>query len=353
MMLKISNIEQLLVPSAIIVGSLITGLLLRNWVLLFLQRLARKTKWRFDDIVISALRSSVVFWSLALGLYVLIQTQGLSHDATESFSKALGVLVIFSVTIFVSYVGTGVIEYYQSVVTGLASAASLLKNVVRVAVYSVGVLIILDDLHISIAPLLTALGVGGLAVGLGMQDTLSNFFAGLQILAARQIQIGNYIKLSSGDEGYVVDLNWRATIIKTLSGNHVIIPNKNMANLIVTNYQFPTPGIEIGLEVFVDYKSDLQKVEEVTLEEARELQRTVPGATKNYEPSVRFTKFGDSALYFSVNLRVDTYAGQYLVKHELIKRLKRRYEKEMIVIPFPIQTVLLNKGLEKSRSKSV
>lgn len=352
-MLRISIIEQLLVPSVIIVGSLITGLLLRNWVLFFLQRLARKKKWRFDDIVIGALRSSIVFWSLALGLYVLIQTQGLSHEAMENFSRALGVLVIFSVTISASYVGTGVIEYYQSVIAGLASAASLLKNVVRVAVYSVGVLIILDDLHISIAPLLTALGVGGLAVGLGMQDTFSNFFAGLQILAARQIQIGDYIKLSSGEEGYVADLNWRATIIRTLSGNHVVVPNKSMASLIVTNYQLPTAGIEIGLEIFVDYKSDLQKVEEVTLEEASELQRTVPGATKNYEPSVRYTKFGDSAIYFSVNLRVDTYADQYLAKHELIKRLKRRYERERIVIPFPIQSVFLNRGLERSRSKSV
>jgi small-conductance mechanosensitive channel len=352
MMLKLSIVEQLIVPSAIIVSSLIVGVLLRNGILVILQRLAKKTRWRFDDIVIGALRSSVIFWSLALGLYILVQTQGFSHEASENFSKALGVLVIFSVTVAVSQIGTEMIEYYKSTVAGLASAASLLKNVVRVMVYSVGALVILDELRISIAPLLTALGVGGLAIGLGMQETLSNFFAGLQILAARQIQIGNYIKLSSGEEGYVEDLNWQATIIKTLSGNRVVIPNKNMAGLIITNYQLPSPDIGISLDMFVDYRSDLQKVERVTVEEAREIQRTVPGATRNYEPSVRFTKFGDSAIYFSVNLRVDTYADQYLVKHELIMRLKRRYESEKIIIPFPIQTVFLKRGLVRDGTKT-
>lgn len=343
MILKLSIIGQFVIPLAIIAGSLIVGIFLRKWVLDYLQKIAKKLRWRFEDIVVRALRSSVVFWSLALGLYILIQTQGLPGDIGEGFEKAIGVLVIFSVTLALAQIGTGIIDYYRSTNSGLSSAASLLKNVVRITVYSMGVLIILDELHISIAPLLTALGVGGLAIGLGMQETLSNFFAGLQILAARQIQVGNYIKLSSGDEGYVEDLNWRATTISTLSGNHVMVPNKNMANVIVTNYQLPAPDIGISLDLFVDYKSNLQKVEKVTLEEAREVQRSVPGATRNYEPSVRFTKFGESAMHFSVNLRVDSYVDQYIVKHELIKRLKIRFEKERIVVPFQIRQILIKK----------
>ncbi len=203
MILKLSIIGQFVIPLAIIAGSLIVGIFLRKWVLDYLQKIAKKLRWRFEDIVVRALRSSVVFWSLALGLYILIQTQGLPGDIGEGFEKAIGVLVIFSVTLALAQIGTGIIDYYRSTNSGLSSAASLLKNVVRITVYSMGVLIILDELHISIAPLLTALGVGGLAIGLGMQETLSNFFAGLQILAARQIQVGNYIKLSSGDEGYV------------------------------------------------------------------------------------------------------------------------------------------------------
>lgn len=339
-----SLIERIIIPLAIIAGALLLGVFLRNVVFSYLQKLAKRTKWRFDDVVIDAARSGVILWSLAVGLYVLIQTQGLSRNAAEILSKALGVLVIFSVTVVASNIGTGIIEYYRSVIVGLASATSLLKNIIRVTVYSIGVLIILDDLHISIAPLLTALGVGGLAIGLGLQETLSNFFSGLQMLAARQIQVGNYVRLSTGDEGYVEDLNWRATVIRTLSGNHVIVPNKNIASLIVTNYERPMPEVSVSMNVGVDYSSDLDKVEAVTIEVARDVQKTVAGAKRDFEPFIRYNQFGDSSIDFSVIMRGNSYVDQYLMKHEFIKRLKARYDKEGISIPFPARTVYMSKG---------
>lgn len=340
---KSALVEELIVPAAILAGSLLFGLFFKKVVIKYLARLAARTKWRFDDVVIEAVRSSVILWALALGLDIIVRTQGLSRNTADFLSTALGVLVIFSVTVVVSNIGTDIIEYYKSVVSGLASATSLLKNIIRATVYSVGILIILDDLHISIAPLLTALGVGGLAIGLGLQETLSNFFSGLQILAARQIQVGNYIRLSSGDEGYVEDLNWRATVIRTLSGNHVIIPNKNIASLIVTNYERPNPDVSVVFSLGVDYASDLRKVEEVTVDVARDVQRTVQGAKKDYEPFVRFNQFGDSSINFSVMLRGNTFVDQYLIKHEFIKRLKERYDREGINIPFPVRTIVMNK----------
>lgn len=339
-----SLVERLIVPLVIIAAALLVGVFLRNVVFSYLQKLAKRTKWRFDDVVIDAARSGVISWSLAVGLYVLIQTQGLSRNAVEILSKALGVLVIFSVTVVASNIGTEIIEYYKSVIVGLASATSLLKNIIRLTVYSIGVLIILDDLHISIAPLLTALGVGGLAIGLGLQETLSNFFSGLQILAARQIQVGNYVRLSTGDEGYVEDLNWRATVIRTLSGNHVIVPNKNIASLIVTNYERPMPEVSVSMNVGVDYSSDLDKVEAVTIEVARDVQKTVAGAKRDFEPFIRYNQFGDSSIDFSVIMRGNSYVDQYLMKHEFIKRLKARYDKEGISIPFPARTVYMSKG---------
>jgi small-conductance mechanosensitive channel len=343
MILKLSIIEQAITPVAIIIGSLLFGWFFKKVVINYLAKLAAKTKWRFDDVVISSVRSSVILWALALGLYVVVQSQNLSDATREVSSKTLGVIVVFSVTVVVSNIGTEIIEYYKSVIVGLASATSLLKNVIRIVVYSTGVLIILDDLHVSIAPMLTALGVGGIAIGLGLQETLSNFFSGLQILVARQIQVGNYIRLSSGDEGFVEDLNWRATVIRTLSGNHVIIPNKNIASLIVTNYEKPKPDMSIVFNLGVDYSSDLRKVEAATVEVAREVQETVEGAQKDFEPFIRYNEFGDSAIKFSVILRGNTYVDQYLMKHEFIKRLKERYDEEHIVIPFPIRTLYMNK----------
>ncbi len=338
-----SIVEQLIIPFAIIAVSLLFGVFLKRVVFAYLQKLAKRTKWRFDDVVIGATRSSVVLWALALGLYVLVQTQGLPKNIADIFSKALGVLVIFSVTVVISNIGTEMIEYYKSVIAGLASATSLLKNIIRITVYSIGILVILDDLHISIAPLLTALGVGGLAIGLGLQETLSNFFSGLQILAAHQIQVGNYVKLSTGDEGFVEDLNWRATVIRTLPGNHIIVPNKNISNLIVTNFERPQPDMSIVFNLGVDYSSDLEKVEQVTIEVASDVQATVEGALREFRPFIRYNQFGDSSINFSVILRGRTYVDQYLIKHEFIKRLKARYDKEGITIPFPIRTLYMNK----------
>lgn len=343
MILKSSIIKELLTPSAILAVSFLVGLFFKKVVVGYFAKLASRTKWRFDDVVIASVRSSVILWALALGLYIIVQTQGLPKEVTVLSSKVLGVLVIFSVTVVVSNIGTEIIEYYKSVITGLASATSLLKNIIRVTVYSIGVLIILDNLHISIAPLLTALGVGGLAIGLGLQDTLSNFFAGLQILAARQIQIGNYIHLSSGDDGFVEDLNWRATVIRTLGGNHIIIPNKNLANMTVTNFERPNPDMSIVFGLGVDYSSDLRKVEAVTIEVATEVQHTVDGAVRTHKPFIRYNEFGDSSINFSVILRGNTFTDQYLIKHEFVKRLKERYDKEGINIPFPIRTVYMNK----------
>ncbi len=343
MMLKLTSVNNLVVSAAIILGALLVGIFLRSIVFVYLQKFAKRTKWRFDDIVIGALKSSVILWALALGLYIIIESQGLPKNIEEISSKSLGVLVIFSVTVVVSNICTEIIEYYKSVITGLASATSLLKNIVRIIAYSVGGLIILDDLHISIAPLLTALGVGGLAIGLGLQETLTNFFSGLQILAAHQMHVGNYIKLSSGDEGFIEDLNWRATVIRTLSGNHVIIPNKNLANLIVTNFERPKPDMSIVFNLGVDYSSDLRRVESVTVEVARAVQKSVDGAQRDFEPFIRYNQFGDSSINFSVILRGNTYVDQYLIKHEFIKRLKERYDSEHIVIPFPIRTVHIDR----------
>jgi len=346
MMLKLSIINQLVAPAAIIAASLLFGWLFKKVVISYLAKLAARTKWRFDDVVIASVRSSVILWSLAFGLYLVLQTQDMPKAITVVSSKILGVLVIFSVTVVVSNIGTEIIEYYKSVIVGLASATTLLKNVIRIVVYSVGILIILDDLNISIAPLLTALGVGGIAIGFGLQETLSNFFSGLQILVARQIMVGNYICLSTGEEGFVEDLNWRATIIRTLSGNHVIVPNKNIANLVVTNYERPKPDISVVINLGVDYSSDLRKVEEVTVKVASEIQKTVDGAQKDFEPFIRYNEFADSAIKFSVILRGNSYVDKYLMKHEFIKRLKERYDKEGIVIPFPVRTLYMNKDVD-------
>ena len=203
---------------------------------------------------------------------------------------------------------------------------------------------ILHSLGISITPILTALGVGGLAAALALQPTLANLFSGLQIIAAKQLHPGDYIKLDSGEEGYVTDIAWRNTIIRALPNNMIIVPNSKLASAIVTNYYQPEQEMAVLVQVGVSYKSDLKKVEEVTIEVGKEIMREVEGGVPDFEPFIRYHTFDDSSINFTVILRTTEYVGQYLIKHEFIKRLHKRYNKEGIVIPFPIRTIHMDQG---------
>ena len=202
-----------------------------------------------------------------------------------------------------------------------------------------GALIVLSNLGIAITPLLTALGVGSLAVALALQPTLSNLFAGFQIALARQIRVGDFVELETGQQGYVTDIGWRSTQIRELPSNLVIVPNARIAEIIVRNYALPENEQSALVQVGVSYSSDLDRVEAVTIEVAREVQRTVSGALSEFEPFIRYHTFGDSAIGFSVILRVREFTDRYLVTHEFVKRLHRRYAAEGIEIPFPQRVV--------------
>ena len=213
-------------------------------------------------------------------------------------------------------------------------------NITRVVVLSVGLLILLDSLGVAIAPLLTALGVGGLAVALALQDTLTNLFAGVHILASRKVQPGDFIQLDNGMEGYIVDTNWRNTIVRQLPDNLVIVPNATLAASVLTNYHRPEREMSVLVQVGVSYDSDLEHVESVTREVGRDVMRTVEGAVPGHQPFIRYHTFADSSINFSVILRAAEAPAQYLIVHEFIKRLHRRYRDEKIQIPFPIRTIV-------------
>jgi len=201
--------------------------------------------------------------------------------------------------------------------------------------------LILNTLNINITPFITSLGIAGLAVGLALQDTLSNFFAGLYILISKKIKPGDYISLDSGIEGYVEDITWRNTTIRQLPNNIVIVPNSKLASSIITNYYLPEKELAVLVQVGVSYNSDLEKVERVTIEVAKEVMKEVPGGVPNFEPFIRYHTFGDFSINFTVILRAQSYVDRYLVTHEFIKRLHKRYKEEGIEIPFPIRTVYL------------
>uniref|UniRef100_A0A7C2EK02 Mechanosensitive ion channel n=1 Tax=Ammonifex degensii TaxID=42838 RepID=A0A7C2EK02_9THEO len=326
---------------SLVVGGFFAGIILEKVVVAGVHKMARRTKWPGDEIIVGSFRRIVVFWGFLAGIYGAILTVSLPANIENLLEKVLLVLAILSVTLVVMRVAGGFINLYASRAEGILPATTLFANITRLLVFIIGILVVLQSLGISVTPVLTALGVGGLAVALALQDTLSNLFAGIHVIASRQIRPGDYIRLGTGEEGYVEDINWRNTTIRMMPNNTVIIPNAKLASAIVTNYYLPEQEMSVLVQVGVSYASDLDKVERVTIEVAREVMKEVPGGVPEFEPFIRYHTFADFSINFTVVLRVREFADQYPVKHEFIKRLHRRYAGEGIEIPFPIRTVYL------------
>ncbi|HPR64473.1 MAG TPA: mechanosensitive ion channel family protein [Thermoanaerobaculia bacterium] len=333
-------------PTFWVLGGAAVGFIAEKVVLARLKRLARRSESRLDDILVASLRWMIFLWSTLLGAHVGLKSLQLPLHTSVFLSDVLTVLILVSAIIVAMRIASSMMTEYLD--RYMPASTTLIRVVINLVIGTMGVLIILQFLGISITPILTTLGVGGLAVALALQDTLANLFAGLHILATRQVKPGDFIRIGSGEEGFIMDVGWRNTTIQTIQNNIVIIPNSTMASAIVTNFQLPENDFSVPVGVGVSYASDLSRVEEITLDVARDVLQTVEGGVPDFEPRVRYSSFGDSAILFNVILRTKDVQSQYILRHEFIKRLHRRYEKENINIPFPIRTVYLKQEKEDS-----
>ncbi|MCX4775873.1 mechanosensitive ion channel family protein [Streptomyces sp. NBC_01264] len=331
--------DWLIAAIALAAGGL-AGLLLRALVR-WLAKHALRTRWSGDDIIVDALRTLAPAAAVIAGAAVAASTLPLGPRVSGWVNHSLTALLILVATIGVARVVAGLVQSVAQARTGVAGSATIFVNITRVLVLAMGMLVALESVGVSIAPLLTALGVGGLAVALALQDTLANLFAGVHILASKTVQPGDYIRLTSGEEGYVVDINWRNTVVRNLSNNLVIIPNGRLARTNMTNFTQPEDKLTILVQVGVGYESDLQHVERVTIEVVDEVMADVRGAVPDHEALVRFHTFADSRINFTVILGVGEFSDQYRIKHEFIKRLHSRFRAEGISIPAPTRTVAL------------
>lgn len=342
--------EHLLLPSIVFIVSIAILFTIRGVAFRFIHRWAEKTETKIDDIIIKSFKTPSIYWCLAIGLYIGVEVSDLSKRYVFYLSTAIHVIVIFSITVAAANLGGKIFKNYVQKselpipTTGLAYG--LLKGTIIV----IGFLIILSVLGISITPLLTALGVGGLAVALALQDTLANLFAGIHILMEKSIRVGDFVKLETGQEGYVEDITWRTTRIRMLPNNIVVIPNSKLSQSVITNYYLPEKRMSLLIPIGVSYSSDPERVEKILVEEAKKAVGEIPGLLGNPEPFVRFIPgYGDSSLDFTLICQVREFVDQYLAQHELRKRIFKRFKEEGIEIPFPHRTIYLREEKDWQR----
>ncbi len=291
------------------------------------------------EFALQILRKRLPWWSLLVGAWLAAGYWPLTSEGQLLVGRTAFVLGALSVTLALAALASQWVVTYGALISPVLPVTSLTRNVAWTLIAVLGLLVILNGLGLSITPMLTALGVGGLAVALALQEPLANFFAGLFITLAGQIRLGDYVKLDSGQEGYVVDFSWRSTRLRMLANNLVVVPNAKLAQAIVVNHHLPSADLAVLVEVGVDYASDLRHVERVVVDVGQDVMREVAGGVPEFEPFIRYHTFGDSSIGFTVILRAKEFVDQYLIKHEFVKRLHARFTTEGISIPFPIRTI--------------
>lgn len=333
-------LEMLIVPGCILAAALTIGITLNRMIK---KRIANhltveESTWQY--IFINAFQGVPISLCLVVGLYWIVNTINIIEPLVRVFSYILFTVIIMTITRVIARAVSGIIDMQIERSKQKMPKTTLLNAIVNGIIYAMGFLVILQYYGISIAPILTALGVGGMAVALSLQETLANVFSGLHLILSKQLRIGDYVRLSSGEEGRVTDITWRfTTIVPAGNANMVVIPNQKIASSNITNFSMPHRDIVIKIPVGVAYDSDLEQVERITVEVAEKILEKIDKAVQ-VKPTVRFTDFGDSSINFNVLMHSSRFDHQFLLKHEFIKALTKRYREEGIEIPYPVRTVI-------------
>jgi small-conductance mechanosensitive channel len=357
--LQSENTQNVLISLAVLAGAAVIAAVVRVIFVPLLRTLTARTKTDLDDHILRALNRPVA-WAIMLGgLYVAVLRfrEWAEADVATIGKVAIAVAVVLAVYAALRIFHVTANWYTEAAVAKsprpreIRAQAVVGQKVVSIAILGVGILVVLMQLGIEIGPLLAGLGIGGLAVALALQDTLANLFAGIYMMVDRPVTVGDFIKLESGEEGFVEEIGWRNTKVRMWANNIVVIPNSKLSQSVVTNYYLPRQELSVYISCGVAYDSDLEHVERVCIDVGEKVMREVEGSALDWTPVVRFKEFADFSINFVLVLRVTEFGSQYKLAHECVKALHRRFNEEGIEIPFPIRTVIMQQP--GSRAESV
>ena len=225
------------------------------------------------------------------------------------------------------------------------------RRLTPLVIYSIALLLALAVFDIAITPLLATLGIGGIAIALAAQPTLSNYFAGTYVISEGEIHVGDFIEIEGGPSGYVEAISWRSTKVRSFFNNLIIIPNSMMAENMITNYSRPAPAINVIVNCGVSYSSDLQQVQDIAITAATELAIESEHAVTDSEPSFGFDTFGDSNIDFWVFIQATDRVGAWYLKSDLIKLIHQRFNDAGIAINYPIRHLVVDQPPEENTER--
>jgi len=324
--------------SVLMVMASALGLLLNR----IFHRWAVKLRNSWGEIVLAILESLSIPLCMLAAVYTALEALTLPRQYERIGSKVIFGLVIVVIFYFFTKVIVLFLSRWSQREPSLQRVTQPAVFVVRVLFALLAIIIILENLGIHLTAVWTTLGVGSVAVALALQDTLGNFFAGLYILVDRPVNPGDYVRLDGGQEGYVIRVGWRSTVLQTLGNNLVVIPNSTLAKAVITNFSMPEERMSLDIRVSVPFHTDVRRVEKILVEVARQAAVDgLDGLLSAFPPDASLIPgFGASSLDFTLGVKVRRFVDQFAVQSELRKRILERFQKEGIPLALPTQVVL-------------
>ena len=342
----------------------LAGLVIGAEIFLFLldrvvKPLVLRTKTTLDDRVVEAIGEPVRTLAIIFGVYFTLNPLVPGALFLErSVGFWLGTALIVWAGHLASKLANAVMVWYMREFSGddinkthmkiNKDFIPFLRWVLRICIYLVTFSIVLHRFGVDIAPLVTALGIGGLAVALALQTTLSSFFAGFYLLTDHPIKSGEFIALENENaviKGFVEEIGWRMTRIRTRGNYTYFIPNEKITSTSIVNFSRGIQNNWKGAAVSVNVKhgSDVEKVKKILHDAVRKVQKRDPKIAKS-EPIVRLEDFGASGLEFKVLYEVNNYFETEVVAGEVREEILKDFEKSGIEIPLSTYNIHIKSG---------
>jgi len=305
-----------------------------------------RTKTTLDDRVLKAVSTYLPYIAVVTSLWVAFEAVYPGIVVGESYSEfdVYITLMMALVGLMLASIADALLVWYGIEIrpdkrkVRESEVFPFVRNVVRVAIVLIFAVFILHKLGFETGAIITGLGVGGLAVALALQDTLSNFFAGVHILVDKPFREEDFVKLDNGIEGTVKQIGWRTTRLVTLAQNEIVVPNSKLAGSVLENYSTPHQMSGVLYTIGVDYKEDIDAVDRIITESLKAVAKRSDGMDEQ-SIWVRFDSFGDYSLNFKFGYLVKGYVNRFGILKEVNRELFYAFKKNRIGIPFPVRVV--------------
>ncbi|MEP6662231.1 MAG: mechanosensitive ion channel family protein [Verrucomicrobiota bacterium] len=315
----------------------------------WLKKLAQRTSTKLDDLLLELLNGPVKIISFVIFLHIGLSIFTWPETIEQLFIKALNLTVV-ACFVYVLLKGidlsVGLWKIRTSTDDNNAFNEQLfpiIRKSLKLFVLIVAFLFVCDNVfHYNIKTILASLSIGGLALGLAAQDTLSNFFGAVVVFVDKPFRVGDRIQLDQVD-GTVESIGLRSTRVRNLDGHLITVPNKTMGNATITNITC-RPNIKSTINIGITYDTPAPKVKRA-IEILTELFKPHP---MTHDLIISFNQFNDSALNIMiVHWWNSTDFKAYLAgMQEINLQIKERFDAEKISFAFPSRTIYLKQDSE-------